>query len=325
MELKNLMFGIAMFAILLGVAFADGDNETGNETIRGISLNGRYEHTVCKVNHAMLTLDSYITCANANNLSVGDLSDYRVKLQNDIVALRTATDAKDAEAFKAALKKVLDDMKDTAKAIRESLKDKGRERGAVLQCVKENSGDSASRLGQCERTALRRAKQETGDYYRNHTDKFERQSDRAKERGVSNAGSENTINIAKSLEKEIDKAVDSGDSQALYNLRLQFSRNAINFWIEQIDAALDYVKSKVEGSSSANKDQVLSEIASIETEVSSLRTSCAYSADVSDPVAYAAKNKECWDSLKNIEKELKDLRQLINSGRPQRTVNETEG
>ncbi|MBI5133276.1 MAG: hypothetical protein HZA83_01050 [Thaumarchaeota archaeon] len=321
MKLKNLVFGIAMFAFLLGAVFAQGENET----ISGISLNARYEHSVCKVNHAIVTLDAYLTCGNANNVSAGDLSDYRVKLQNDMAALRSATDAKDQEAFKTALKNILEDMKNAAKAIRESFNGQRGSKREIIQCVKNMTADSESNLGTCQRTALARARQQTTDYYRNHTNKFENQNEKLKERGIKSEGSESRIGNAKGLENAIAKAIDSGDSAELYNLRLKFSRNAINFWMEQINSALDYVKEKVESSNNTNKAEVLSEIASIESEVNALGTSCAYSEDVSDPVAYAEKNKECWSSLKEIERELKDLRKLINSGRPGQAANGTEG
>jgi len=294
--------------LMFGVSFAYQNEATGD------ILNARYEYVKCDVDYAKDWLSMRENCADEENVTVFDSSEYVEDLDDDLADMKEAADDVDQLDFGLSSIQLGAHSLDLLGAvIVDALQNKTL---AFFSCVREGEPALIEERDECRSAALQQEKVAAIAYVNYEIDDAEEQMAKLEEVGADTSGMEAVIAEGYELLDDAEIVYDEGDPQEVRKLHLRHTRLVLLYRMEYMLATVDYARPIIEDSNNGNKEEILDKMDELEDDLNDALDECAYSADISDGemLGYGSQNVECWADSVSMFADFNEIQVLILEG-----------
>ena len=293
---------------MFGATFAYQNDATGD------MLQARYEYVKCDVDYAKDWLSMRENCADEENVTVFDSSEYAEDLEDDLADMKDAADDVDQLDFGLSSIQLGAHSLDLLGAvIVDALQNKTL---AFFSCVREGEPTLIEERDGCRSAALQQEKVAAIAYVNNELDDAEEQMANLEEVGADTSGMEAVIAEGHELIEDAEIVYDEGDPQEVRKLHLRHSRLVLLYRMEYMLATVGYARPIIEEGNNGNKEEILDKMDELEDDLDDALDECAYSADIADNkmLSYGNQNIECWADSVSMFADFNEIQVLILEG-----------
>ena len=275
-------------------------------------LEARYDYTACNVEWAKDYVDLREDCAEEENVSIFDSSEYIEEIDENLADLKDAAEEGDQLEFGLTSFALGADMIELGLVVvGDAFQNKTL---SFFACVDEGKDPLKSELEECRAEAYEKGESATTHYMENDLDYANDIIEELDEQGIETSEMESVVEEGDELLEDIPAAFDSQDNVEIRALNLRHSRLVDLFHLERMSAITEYAIPIVEAGNYQDKEELVDDMEDLNEEIEGLLVECEYSSEVENNFEYGSDNLDCWAETWDIWEEFNSLKMRIIFG-----------
>ncbi len=255
-------------------------------------LEARYDYTACNVEWAKEYVDLREDCAEEENVSIIDSSEYIEEIDENLADLKDAAEDGDRLEFGLTSFALGADMLELGLVtIGDAFQNKTLQ---FFACVDNGKDALKADLEECRVEAYEKGESAATHYMENDLDYAKGIIEELDEQGADTSKMEAVVEDGEELLEDIPAAFESQDNVQIRALNLRHSRLVDLFHLERMSAIIEYAEPIIEDGNYEDKEELLDDMGELNEEIEELIDECEYSSEVENNFEYGSDNLDCW-------------------------------
>lgn len=275
-------------------------------------LDARYDYTACNVEWAKEFVSLREVCAEEENVSIFDSSEYIEEIDENLADLKEAAEEPDQFEFGLVSLALGADMIELGlKVVGDAFDNKNLQ---FFACVDEGKPPLETELGECRALAYDKEEAAVTHFLENDLEYADGITEELDIQGVDTSKMEAVLEEGDVLLEDIPAAYETEDPIEIRKLAIRHSRLVDLFHLERMAAITEYAIPIIEAGNYNDKEDLLDDMNELADDLEDTIEECEYSPTVENNFEYSSDNLECWSETWKLWGEFTSLKNRIIFG-----------